>query len=142
MKEQKLLVPLDGSSISSQTVKGLIALKAQIDTPLTLLHVLDLELLAVRGFPEVTLSAFSRRARSEAEELLAAQQQIFAAAGMPATTLLKEGSVRETICALADSGAYDLLVIGRNPVSELRDLLLGQVANYLVHHVSCPVLIL
>lgn len=142
MKEQKLLVPLDSSTISSQTVKGLLAMKGRIDTPLCLLHVLDLELLAVRGFPEASFDAFSQRARNEAEQFLATQQQLFAAEGVATTTLLKEGNVRETISLLADSGAYDLLVIGRNPVSELRDLLLGQVANFLVHHVHCPVLIL
>ncbi|TYO99379.1 nucleotide-binding universal stress UspA family protein [Geothermobacter ehrlichii] len=142
MLEQKILVPLDGSPISAQTVKGLIAMKDYLATPLTLLHVLDLERLSCQGFPDRNYIEFSRRARKEAREFIDRQQQIFADAGMATETLVREGNARDVICALADSGDYDLLVIGRNPVSELRDLLFGQVANYVVHRVNCPVLVI
>jgi nucleotide-binding universal stress UspA family protein len=142
MKAQKVLVPLDGSSISAQTVKGLIAFKKRLSPPLTLLHVLDLGMLAILGFPEKTRDEFELRARQEAEQFIADQKEQFSAAGITVETLVKEGHVRETICALADGGEYDLLVIGRNPVSGLRDLLFGQVSNFVIHQTKCPVLIL
>lgn len=142
MLEQKILVPLDGSPISAQTVKGLIAMKDHLAKPLTLLHVLDLERLSCQGFPDSNYIEFAKRARREAREFIERQQQIFAEAGMETETLVKEGDVRDVICALADSGDYELLVIGRNPVSELRDLLFGQVANHVVHRVKCPVLVI
>ena len=56
-------------------------------------------------------------------------------------TLIKEGHVRETLCESADSGEFDLLVIGKHVESDLRNLLFDQVANYVIHHVKCPVLI-
>ncbi len=141
MKDRKVLVPLDGSPIASQTVTNLIAQKEKILFPLTLLHVLDLGRLSARGFPEVTFSQFEDRARQEAETFLQDQKQLFAAEGIEVETLLKEGPARETICRTADNGDYDLLVVGRNTEGELRNLLFGQVVNYVIHNVACPVLI-
>jgi len=141
MKDYRILVPLDGSALSMRTVESLIALKEQFTVPLTLLHVLDLSLLASHGFPELTYDLFKQRAREEARQFITDRKERFVATGIPVETILKEGEVRETICAVADSGEYDLLVIGRQADSELRTLLFGQVANYLVHHIKCPVLI-
>ena len=141
MKDRKILVPLDGSPLAAQTVKSLIALKEYRAFPLTLLHVLDLSTLSYRGFAEKSFSEIEEQARAKARNVIAGQQAEFAAAGMKADTLVKDGHARETICELADSGEYDLLVIGKHTDSDLRNLLFGQVANYVVHHVKCPVLI-
>ena len=54
MKEQKILVPLDRSSLSAQTVKTLIAMKKSLNLSPTLLHVLDLSLLSYRGFAHLS----------------------------------------------------------------------------------------
>ncbi len=141
MKDRKILVPLDGSPISAQTIKSLIALKENITIPLTLLHVLDLSTISYQGFAKTTFSEIEMQAREGARQLVAGLQELFAAAGMEVEAVVKEGNVRETICEIADSGKYDLLVIGKYTDSELRNLLFGQIANYLVHHVKCPVLI-
>ncbi|MDT8443278.1 MAG: universal stress protein [Desulfuromonadales bacterium] len=141
MKNRKILVPLDGSPLSAQTIRSLIALKENIPVPLTLLHVLDLSTISYQGFAEKTLEEIEEKARDKARNLLNEQQKLFTDAGMEVETLLKEGDVRETICAVVDSDEYDLLVIGKHTDSELRNLLFDQISNYLVHHVKCPVLI-
>lgn len=142
MKDHRILVPLDGSPLSMKTISNLLSLKKHITVPLTLLHVLDFSLLASRGFPDLTFEQFKQRGREEARLFLAARKGQFAASGVAVETILKEGDVRETICTIADSGEFDLLVVGRQADSELRTLLFGQVANYLVHNVKCPVLII
>ena len=141
MKDRKILVPLDSSPISTQTIQQLIALKENINIPLTLLHVLDLSMISYRGFAESSFSEIEERAREEARDFIKRQQEEFAAAGMEVVTLIKEGHVRETLCESADSGEFDLLVIGKHVESDLRNLLFDQVANYVIHHVKCPVLI-
>lgn len=141
MKNRKILVPLDGSPISAQTVKCLIALKEHITIPLTLLHVLDLDRISYQGFAETPFKEIEERARESARQLVAGLQKSFTDAGMQVETIVKEGNARETICELADNGQYDLLVIGKNKDGELRSLLFDQVANYVVHHVKCPLLI-
>lgn len=142
MKDRKILVPLDQSSISAQTVQGLLARKETITFPLTLLHVLDPRRISYEGFGTTPREELERRAVEEGQQFLAAQQALFAAAGVPVTTLYKQGYAREVICELADSGEFDLLVIGRKPDTDLRNLLFGQVANHVLHTVKCPVLVL
>jgi nucleotide-binding universal stress UspA family protein len=61
---------------------------------------------------------------------------------MEVETLLKEGSSRKIICAVADSGDYDMLVIGRHTEGEFRNLLFGYVSNFVIHHVKCPLLVI
>jgi len=141
MNDRNILVPLDGSPISAQTLKTLIELKGSVTCPLTLLHVLDLDALSYRGFAETSYRAIEEQARAKAREFIAGQQDLFAAAGVQVEALVAEGHVRETICKIADSGEYDLLVIGKQTDGELRNLLFDQVANYVVHHVKCPVLL-
>jgi nucleotide-binding universal stress UspA family protein len=141
MKNRKILVPLDDSPISAQTIKNLIALKESVTIPLTLLYVLDLDTISYQGFAETPFKEIEERARERARQLVAALQEPFAAAGMAVESIIMEGNARDTICKLADSGKYDLLVIGKQTDSELRNLLFDQVANYVVHHVKCPVLI-
>ncbi len=141
MIARKVLVPLDSSPISIQTIKKLIAFKENLSLPLTLLHILDLGRLSTRGFPEVSYRQFEERARGEARKFLEEQQQLFADAGIKTETRLEEGPVREAICTLADSGEFNLLVVGKNNDGDLRKLLFGQVADYIIHHTKCPVLI-
>jgi len=142
MIKQKVLVPLDRSSISARTVAGLIGFKQHLSPPLVLLHVVDLRRLSVEGYPEKSYAEFAERARREARQFMAEQAELFTREGVAVETLIEEGPSLETICRIADSGDYELLAIGRNPVSELRDLLFGQVANRVIHQVKCPVLVL
>ncbi len=141
MKDRKILVPLDGSPISANTLKSLIEMKGIISCPLTLLHVLDLDTLSYRGFAKLSLDEIEAKARQNATEFLSGVEELFAASGVSVETILKEGHARETICRIADSGVYDLLVIGKPKEDGLRSLLVDQVANYVIHHVGCPVLI-
>ena len=141
MIKRKILVPLDSSPISAQTVKSLVDLKDKLTFPLTLLHVLDLNTLSYRGFAEMSFVEIERRAREKAQQFISDQQKIFADAGMTAETVFKEGRIGETICAVADSGEYHLLVIGRTPAEEKRRQPFGLIANEIIHQVKCPVLV-
>ncbi len=142
MKDMKILLPVDESANSTRTVKALIAMKEKIDCPLTLLHVFDLDRISFRGIPEMHFDMIEERAKKGAEKFLAEQRELFAREGMQAETLMKTGSPRKVICALADSGEYDLLVIGRHAEGELRNLIFGQVSNYVIHNVKCPVMVI
>lgn len=141
MKERKILVPVDASPLSERTLHRLIELRKSFSAPLTLVHVLDPNAISYRGFAEKDFRDIEAQAREETRQFLAGLQSRLAAAGIQAEALVVEGPVRETLCTLADSGSYDLLVIGKPDESELRNLLFGQVANHVIHQVCCPVLI-
>lgn len=51
------------------------------------------------------------------------------------------GHPSSTICEFAQSCYADVIVIGRRGHSGLREMLLGSVSNYVVHHAPCSVLL-
>jgi nucleotide-binding universal stress UspA family protein len=51
------------------------------------------------------------------------------------------GETPQQIVEIAASASADLIVIGTRGMTELRSLLLGGVANKVVHHATCPVLL-
>ena len=141
MKNLNILVPLEGSAHSDRTIKKLLSMKAELDCPLTLLHVFDPERVSFRGIPQMSFSQVEARAREVAQQFIETQKTIFLAEGMNAEALLVEGHARKTICELADSGKFDLLIISRHIEGELKNMIFGQVANFVIHHVNCPVMI-
>lgn len=142
MNARKMLVPLDDSALSKRTVERLLSAREGYPYTLTLLHVLDLEAISYRGFAQIDPRQIEANARAQAEQYLEAQQKCLREAGYPTEAIIREGHPRETICALADSGDYALLLIGRQTDNALRNVLFGSIAHYLVHHVRCPVMIL
>jgi nucleotide-binding universal stress UspA family protein len=142
MKNFNALLPLDESANAVRTVKNLIAMKDKIDFPLTLLHVFDVERIQYRGITGIDWAMAHEQAREAAAVFLERQKEIFLNEGMHVEALMKEGSPRKTICALANSGEYDLLIIGRHTEGEIKNLLFGSVSNYVIHNVKCPLLII
>jgi nucleotide-binding universal stress UspA family protein len=142
MKKRRILVPLDGSPISARTVQTLISMQERFTFPVTLLHVLDLSRLSYRGFAQLTFAEIEERARAKARQFLDEQQQLFAAAGLQVATLFREGDICKSVSALAESGEFDLLVMGRNPDPALQKQPFGPLANEIVNQAKCPVLII
>jgi nucleotide-binding universal stress UspA family protein len=138
----KALVPLDGSQNSKKTINALIAMKEKISAPLTLLHVFDNSRISYRGVPDSTYALIEERSREAAKQFLEDQKEIFSSNGIQTETIFMEGPARKTICDLADSGEFDLLIIGRHIEGELRSLLFGQVSNYVIHKVKIPIMVL
>jgi nucleotide-binding universal stress UspA family protein len=142
MKGLKLLVPLDSSKNSERSIEALIGMKHKITCPITLLHVLDPDRISYKGETVTNFAMFRERARQAAEEFLAAKAALFTAEGFTVETLMKVGSPRAVICELADRGDFDLLIIGRHSDGELRNLLFGQVSNFVIHRVKSPVMVI
>ena len=63
-------------------------------------------------------------------------------AGFSVTARLEFGPPRQTICKMANNEEFQLMIIGRREsTGEIRDVLFGSVANYVLHNVACPVLL-
>ncbi|MFO7983313.1 MAG: universal stress protein [Desulfuromonadales bacterium] len=138
----KILVPIDNSGTSRQTVSTLIRHKERLTLPVTLLHVVDIERLAYRMIPDFQVSMIKEKADAAARQFLDEQGRTFADAGIEVELRLEEGSPRSTIVHIANEEEYRLLIIGRHTMGEIRDVLFGSVANHIMHKVHCPVLLL
>ena len=74
-------------------------------------------------------------------ELMEARAQQVRAHGLPITTETVDGSPEEAVVAYANQVGADLLVIGSRGLGAIAHALLGSVAEKIVHHSSCPVLV-
>ena len=139
--EPKILVPVDGSTTSEKTINSIVEQKDRFPKKISLLHVVDVQ-LAYRMIPEFQLEMVKDNARKAGQVLLDKKAEIFHAAGFETELLLELGSPRQDIPRVANEHGFQLLVIGRHAgTGEIRDVLFGSVANYVLHNVECPVLL-
>jgi nucleotide-binding universal stress UspA family protein len=76
--------------------------------------------------------------RDEATEALGRTVQ---ALGVDAVTLTADGDPGREICRLADAQGFDVVVVGSHGTGLVRRVLVGSVSHYVVHHATCPVLV-
>ncbi|THB71693.1 MAG: universal stress protein [Desulfobulbaceae bacterium] len=140
--EPKILVPVDDSPTARLTVEAIIKLKQRFSKKLTLLYVINKEQLAYRMIPDFQLDMVQDNARKAGEVLLGRYQEQLEAEGFAPETILEFGNPRSMITSIANDQEFQLVVIGRREGSgEIRSVLFGSVANYVLHNVRCPVLL-
>ena len=138
----KILVPVDGSTTSARTLERIVALRERFPQELTLLHVVDVDRLAYRMIPDFQVEMIRNNARTAGAELLAGRVRILEEAGFTVVSRLEVGSPRELIVRVANEDGFQLVVIGRREsTGEIRDVLFGSVANFVLHKAKCPVLL-
>jgi nucleotide-binding universal stress UspA family protein len=138
----KTLVPVDNSVTSDLTLERIIALKEHFSTEVTLLHIVDIDKLAYRMIPDFQLDMIRENAGEAGQQFLDAKAAILEEAGFSVQTRLELGTPRQIICTIANDEKFQLLVIGRREsTGEIRDILFGSVANFVLHNVTCPVLL-
>ncbi|PLX82666.1 MAG: universal stress protein [Desulfuromonas sp.] len=140
--QPKILVPVDLSETTEKTLQALIAQRERFPCRLTLLHVINTDNLTYKMIPDFQVAMIREHARKAGEQLLETHRALLAGAGMDVEGRLEFGSPREVIPRIANDEPYQLLVIGRKRTGEIRDVLFGSVSNHVLHHVSCPVLLI
>jgi nucleotide-binding universal stress UspA family protein len=136
-------VPVDGSKTSSKTIEAIIENKEVFHSTLTVLHVVDLNKLTYRMIPDYQMKMIKEAAQKAGKEILHNQSEWFKNTGMKIEKRLEAGNPREVICKIVNDESYDLIIIiGRQEgKGVIRDVLFGSTANYVLHHVACPVLL-
>ena len=140
--EPKILVPVDDSRTAHATIDAVIALKNRFPKKITLLYVINQEQLAYRMIPDFQVEMVKENAQRAGKILLDKFVSKLTSEGFEPETILKTGSPRDMITDLANDEDFNLLVIGRHEGGgQIRDVLFGSVANFVLHNVKCPVLL-
>jgi len=77
----------------------------------------------------------------EAEKVLAPVSKFLLRHGIDAKSSWKTGHAGETIAKFADSGKFDLLIMGSHGHGTLVNLVMGSVATEVLAHCKVPVLL-
>jgi len=152
---EKILVPLDGSEHSLKALNIATQIAKKFGGKITLIHVYSVSVSPVMMPEPTTLTPSMIPAMTPAEvskaveatrkigaSILADGEQKVKAEGVEVEKLLREGHTVQEIVRTAKEGNFDLIVIGARGISKIRELLLGSVTDGVIHHASCPVLVI
>jgi nucleotide-binding universal stress UspA family protein/predicted transcriptional regulator len=138
----RLLVPLDGSPLAERALD--VALEvATPDATLVVMRAVpvDRDLAAGRTTLTVVDEEETQRVAAEAEEYLRGVRDELARDGRSVEVDVRVGETGEEILAAADERATDLIVMATHGRTGPARWLLGSVADQVVRHSECPVLL-
>lgn len=141
---KKILVPIDGSKNSFAALAHAIALAGNVGAELHILYVMALS-QQVPLAPQISGHKIPVFTVDKPEDF--AKTIIDAAvANVPETvnvkTHVEKGAPAIVIEEFAEQYAFDMIVIGSRGLGAISGLILGSVSSYVVHRVSCPVLVI
>lgn len=133
---KRLLVAVDGSSKSEKTITIALDMAERYGAHVTVVHVREYE--RYEG-ADVDLGP-----PIPADELVDQVVARFRDRGVDTSGEIRRVSAGDTpqqIVDAAEAAEADLIILGSRGMSELKSMLLGGVANKVVQHATCPVLL-
>ena len=136
-KIKKILVALDGSKNSYRGLDMGIYLARQFDTKLTGIYVIS-------NIPKkyYDLNYPERPLLLAAEDILETAKIRCARNGILFEKKIDFGDPGSKITTFANSLNFDIIIIGTRGMSDIKELFLGSVSNYVLHKSSIPVMII
>jgi len=129
---ERILCPVDFSETSTEAFDYANRLAATTGAELIVLHSFDAPALhGITGQDRPADPLLVRRLEAQTSPLPGVRIQRVLHAGLPA----------ETICLQAEQRNCDLIVMGTHGLTGLAHLLLGSVAEHVLRHAPCPVLV-
>ncbi len=145
---KRILVPIDFSDCSLKALRYAVPLARQHEASITLLHVVNVPTYyAVDGGgfnygafqPDYT--ALEAELRALGEKRLSAMAAEEAAQHVPTDSVVRTGPPATEIVELAKSIPADVIVISTHGRTGLSHVVLGSVAEHVIRHAPCPVLV-
>jgi len=125
--DKRILLATDGSPHSEAAAELAGHFAAQADLPVNVVSVVT--------------SSHNDESHQEAERAVAAAVERLTGMGLRADGLVEEGRPDEAIVKAAESAGADLIVVGSHGRTGLTKILLGSVAERVIGHAACPVLV-
>ena len=137
----KILLAVDGSAFTKKMLAYLATHEQLLSTTNSYTLLTVQPQLPIHARRVVGKEATDTYYREESEKVLGPASQFLTRHGISAKSVAKVGHAGETICKLADSGKFDLVVMGSHGHGLFGNLVMGSVANQVLSHSKVPVLL-
>ncbi len=136
---QRILVPLDGSTCAKRAFDWAASLSKAYGAELVLLYVVDMN-QKLSALDRVAMSGYEPAIfKMEGEKLLSSYEKEAPSISVTAEVLI--GSPAEQIISATEKYKADLIVMGSRGQSQVKQVVMGSVSQYVLHHADCPVMI-
>jgi nucleotide-binding universal stress UspA family protein len=136
-KFKKILVPVDGSKNSTRGLERAIEIAKESNAEITGFYVFHLPLLAGVKYTQKMKDEVQKKAAKTIGSAMKRVQQ----AGGSFKYKTAGGHTGSEIVKFAQSGKYDMIVIGARGMGGVREAFLGSTSNYVMHKTKIPVLV-
>ncbi len=153
---KRILLPVDGSEPSLRAVSFAAELAAKLQASIMLLHVLDKlparqqlkdYLTALEKKPDLheaeiegVRNALSKSGEDQGMEILADAERLIREKGVEeVSTAIRDGDPSTELLDAAETGKYDMIIMGRRGLGGLQGLFLGSVSQKISSLATCAV---
>ena len=134
----KILVAVDGSETSKKAFDQSVFLAQKCSSKLYVVHVvLDWEY----GGDSAATFELIDEIIANGRELLERCKTLALKSNVQVETLLEQGDYAHEIIEVAKRNDCNVIIMGSRGMSPIKELLLGSVSLKVMHHASCPVMI-
>jgi nucleotide-binding universal stress UspA family protein len=139
---RRILVPIDFSSRSREGLQYAIGLANEVGAKITLLHATYLGYVySAEGTALYDIRGLQKAARENAERKMRKFVRASKFGCVKYETAFTDGSPALDVCDFAKSHNIDLIVTSTHGLTGYKHVLIGSIAEQVVRHASCPVLV-
>lgn len=132
-----LLVAVDGSESAKKAFEKSIYLAQKCNSKIDLVHVVQCEL----GGDSANTFEIIEDLTNKAKKMLEEYKNQAAKNNISIQIMVTQGDPAKVIIELAKAKSYDLIIMGTRGRTAFQELLIGSVSQKVMHHASCPVMV-
>jgi nucleotide-binding universal stress UspA family protein len=133
---KRILVPIDGSRLSTVAFDKAVSLALLIDGNVTIVNVVDDESPVLGGIQNDVVDERKREAMSMLDRYMQRGRD----QGLEVRSVIKTGDPADRIIEM--STHFDLIIMGSLGMGKIAEIVLGSVVEKVSHRACCPVMII
>ena len=137
----RILVPVDGSDNSYRALDAALLLSEKLGAKVTVIHVME-DIPVSYVVSEKLLREIVDAYKRENQLILSNCSEIATKKGLVIQTKLLQGNPGSIILDFCEKEKYDIIIMGSRGMGKFKELVLGSVSSKVLHHSSCPVMII
>jgi nucleotide-binding universal stress UspA family protein len=140
---KKILVPIDGSEASLKAARYAVKIAKQEKAKLICIHALGTPVYITEYSTPLLLPSYYEAGKKLSEEWFTKLREVASKEGVNVDTelIMEVISIVDAIVKYASEKDVDLIVMGTRGRTAIKRFMLGSVADGVVSHAHCPVLV-